>query len=89
MRILLALFALTAAIGPAAACEMHDTHAANLASAVTLITPVAQASASVKALPQSKIVEVRALAVSKPKVAGAPYDRGCFRERQTTVYLTQ
>ena len=87
MRSFLALLALTISVGPAAACEMHRSHAAVLASASTLIAPMPGASVSVTALPQSRMVEEAAM--STPELATAPYGRGCRNERQTTVYLTQ
>ena len=87
MRILLALLALTTSVGSAAACEMHRSHTAVLASASTLIAPMPGATATVTALPQSRMVEEAAM--STPELAAAPYRRGCRNERQTTVYLTQ
>ncbi|MGQ0484021.1 MAG: hypothetical protein ACT4SY_01515 [Hyphomicrobiales bacterium] len=89
MRSLLALLALTISVGSAAACDMHRSHAAVLAAASTLTAPMPGASAAVTSLPQSRMEEEAALAVSKPELAAAPYRRGCLHERQTTVYLTQ
>ena len=89
MRSFLALLVLTTSVGSAAACEMHRSHAAVLASASTLIAPMPGATATVTALPQSRMVEEAALATSTPELATAPYGRGCRNERRTTVYLTQ
>ncbi|HEY5597401.1 MAG TPA: hypothetical protein VIK47_01230 [Kiloniellales bacterium] len=87
MRILLALLALGLSVGAAAACDMHRSHSAVLASASTLIAPMPEAAATVTALPQSRMVEE--VAMSTPELATSPYGRGCRNERQTTVYLTQ
>ena len=89
MRILLALLGLTMSMGSAAACEMHRSHTAVLASASTLVVPMPGATATVAALPQSRMVEKAALAISTPELAAASFRRGCRNERQTTVYLTQ
>jgi hypothetical protein len=89
MRSFLALLALTVSMGSAAACDQHRSHAAVLAVAPTLAAPMPGASASVTALPQSRMEEEAAVAISKPELAAAPYGRGCRNERQTTVYLTQ
>ncbi len=89
MRSFLALLALTVSVGSAAACEMHQSHAAVVAAVPTLTAPVPKASTTVTALPQSRMEEEAALAISKPELAAAPYGRGCRNKQQTTVYLTQ
>jgi hypothetical protein len=89
MRSLLALLALGLSVGAAAACDMHSSHTAVLASAASRVAPMPQASAAVTALPRSTmVVEDAALAMSTAEPAAAPYCRGCSNARQKTVYLT-
>jgi hypothetical protein len=85
MRSFLALIALTVSVGSAAACDQHRSHTAVLATASPVAASVPKASASVTALPQSRIEEKAALAISKPALAASPHRRGCMNERETTV----